>query len=177
MSISESKIDAIDKFVANDSKMLDGYQPHWTPAWGYKDYQLSWLIIEHDTGLTRASFRFRLPMNDFEFPTIGLIFQGQMISRIDKAADNVCKPNPTMAAALGLPSIVCGTHLHGWQDNRNYVLQSGKLELPIRRPIDASFNTLNDVFFWFCNHLRVTLSPNNTPLSMPDQGLLRGPHA
>lgn len=168
----DDEVERVDQFLASSAKTLEDYQPHWVHMAGYHDYQLSWNILEEDTGRTRAHLRFRLSDTDFRFPTIGLIFSGVKICRLDKADPDKCKANPPWAAALGLPPQVCGTHTHSWADNRNFVLTRGVWEQHARRPIDAEMPDLDAMFLWFCGEIGVRIQPHNRPLRMPERNLL-----
>lgn len=177
MPISEEQLSAVDRFLANENKVLDGYQPHWTHAKGYRDFQLVWNIYEEDRGSIRSHLRFRVPDQDFSFPSISLIFQGEKVSRIDRASGVVCKPNPLWAVHVGLPHEVCGTHMHCWEDNRGFVASSGRWELPARRPTQDEPHGLDAMFLWFCARIAVRIQPDNRPIKLPDGGLFGGRNA
>lgn len=170
MAISVDALARVDEFLANESKVLDGYQPHWPPHTGYGDYQIAWNILEEDTGRIRAHLRFRLPAFDFRYPSIGVIFGDRMVSRIDLVAADVCKPNPTYARYVGQPAFVFGTHAHVWEDNRGYIEKYSQWDIPIRRPVSAA-PTLDAIFFWLCSHICVRIQPHNRPLAMPEPTL------
>lgn len=167
----DDQVDRVDRFLASGAKVLEDYQPHWVHMAGYRDYQLSWPILEEDTGRTRANLRFRIPDSDFRYPSISLILSGAAICRVDRADPSVCKPNPPWAAALGLSPQVCGTHVHTWTDNRQFVLSRGVWEQPARRQIDAELADLDAMFFWFCGAINVRIQPHNRPIRLPDAGL------
>ncbi|WP_188529207.1 hypothetical protein [Sinisalibacter lacisalsi] len=175
--MDSDQISDVDRFLANESKVLDGFQPHWTHAKGYRDYQLAWPISEEDTGRTRAHLRFRLPDQDFRFPSISLIFRGQNVARVDQAPPEVCKPNHPAAQRLGLPHQVCGPHFHSWEDNREIVRGSEQWHLPVRRPIHEELNDLDAMFFWFCSQTNVRIEAHNRPILLPDAGLFGIGHA
>ena len=171
LPISEGQLAEIDAYLADESKVLDGYQPHWVYASGYDNYQIVWNISEEKTGRLRGHLRFRVPAVDFSHPSISLIVSGQMVSRLDKTDAEKCEPNPTSAARLGLPAVVCGSHIHSWADNRQIVASTGKWELPVRRPVNEELKGLDGMFFWFCGEIRVRIQPHNTPITLPPAGL------
>lgn len=171
MAIYEAQLVEVDAYLANESKVLDGFQPHWVYASGYDNYQITWPILEEDTGRTRGHLRFRVPAVDFSHPSISLIFSGRKVSRLDKTEPDVCEPNPISAARVGLPAEVCGSHVHAWRDNRQIVAANGKWELPARRPVADVLNDLDGMFFWFCQEIRVRIQAHNTPLDLPPAGL------
>ena len=171
MAITEDQLRRVDRFLENDTKVLEAYQPHWTHAPGYRDYQLAWPILEEDTGRTRSNLRFRMPDQDFRYPSISLILNGARIARVDKVAPDVCKANPPWARRVGLPHEACGTHVHSWQDNRTHVAQSGEWQQPARRPLEEELNDLDALFLWFCEHINVRIQAHNRPIQLPDAGL------
>ena len=173
MGVDEDQLVRVDRFLNSSAKVLEAYQPHWLHMPGYRDYQLSWPILEEDIGLTRAHLRFRLPDQDFRFPSISLIFQGARIARVDRADPDVCKPNPPWAARLGLPPHICGTHAHVWKDNRAHVALSGEWQQPARRQVDTELADLDAMFFWFCEHISVRIQPHNRPIKLPEAGLFQ----
>lgn len=171
MAVSEDLLERVDKFLQNEAKVLEGYQPHWKHVPGYGDYQLAWPIHEEDSGRTRASLRFRVSDQDLRYPSISLIFSGSPIMRLDKVATDVCKPNPPWAARIGLPPEVCGTHAHMWHDNRGHVASSGQWQQPARRPVKEELLDLDAMFFWFCERINVRIQSHNRPIRLPDVGL------
>jgi transposase-like protein len=66
---------------------------------------------------------------------------------------------------------VCGPHVHGWHDNREYIAKSGIWDVPARRPVEEKIDGIDSMFFWFCNHINVRIQPHNRPLILPDAGL------
>lgn len=172
LAITDLDVDAVDTFIGNDSKVLDGYQPNWDFHKGYDDFQIAWPILEQDTQIIRSNLRFRVPAADYRHPTINLIFRGSMVSRVDIVPKDVCKPNLPFAAKLGLPPLVCGPHVHSWADNRAGVLISQTWNIPIRRPIAENLDSLAATFFWFCKHLNVIVPRACGDLVLPPPRLI-----
>ena len=171
MTFDPEQMRLIDRFLANPSKVLDGYQPHWIYAKGYQDHQLPWPIYKEDTGLTRAQLRFRLPDQDFRYPSLSLFVQGRTVCRLDRADEETCKPNSPFAHRVGLPPLVCGTHIHDWTDNRPYIEATRVWDVPVRRPVGEQLTNIDAMFFWFCDHINVRIQPHNRPIVLPDVGL------
>ena len=171
MPVTEAQLTEVDLFLSNESKVLDGFQPHWQYASGYDNWQITWPIFEEDTGRVRSHLRFRVPSMDFSHPSISLILSGQKIARLDKTEHEKCEPNPPIAGRFGLPAEVCGNHFHPWPENRYVIASSGKWELPIRSPVDDDFPRLDDMFFWFCREIGVRIQRDNTPLAPPPSSL------
>lgn len=177
MNISEKQLSEIDRYLADKNKELDGHQPEWAHAAGYGEFQLAWPIIERSTGITRSQLRFRIPEGSYHFPSISLIYRSELISRLDRKPPEDCEPNPPYAGNLGLPARVCGTHLHKWSDNRQHVANSGRWELPVRRPISDHMTRLDQMFFWFCDHIGVRIQQDNRHLFLPEKSLFGGANA
>ncbi len=176
MSISEADLVAVDEFLERDDKTLDGPQPDWTKN-GFGDYQVAWPIIEEGSGVTRASLRLRIPVVAYNNPSVGLVFRRKMVSRIDLARPSICEPNPPYAQRNGLPSRVCGPHVHTWADNRAHVALTGLWELPARRAVTDNMRRLDQMYYWFCDQIRVKIPTPYRNLHMPDRGLFDHPHA
>lgn len=145
--VEQSELDAVDRYLSNDSKVLDGFQPHWSQHPGYKDHQIGWLILEEDTGIIRSKLQFRIPDMYPQYCSISLIFKGNAVCRADKDASHVCKANPPFASKFALPAKVCGPHLHGWHDNKGYIATSHRWDLPLRRQIEQNIDSIDNMFF------------------------------
>ena len=166
-----SELEAVDEFLANKIKCLDSFQPHWTYQPGYADHQIGWPILEEDSGVTRSRLQFRIPDQHPEYSSISLFFRRRIVCRIDKDRFDVCKANPPFAHKVGLPAKVCGPHVHAWLDNREQIRATGVWDIKARREIEAKIETIEDMFFWFCEHINVKIQGHNTPLILPDVGL------
>ena len=171
MQINDSQLDLVDSILLNPAKTLDGYQPHWTFQPGYRDFQLAWSVLEEDSGVERSQLRLRVPEQNPQWCSISYLIRGQTVCRIDNDSGDTCKINPIFAQRIGLPPVVCGPHVHDWPENRQYVASSGVWDVPARKPIDANFANINDLFFWLCNHINIRIQTHNTPLDQPDVGL------
>lgn len=173
MSVDESQLELVDRFLSDRMKVLDGPQPLWNLT-GYGDYQMTWPILEEQTGFIRSHMRFRLPVSDYAHPSISLVFRNHNVCRVDRARPSACEQNPPYAQRLGLPPQVCGPHVHCWPDNRPHVALTGKWELPTRRPVEDTMVRLEHVFLWFCDHIAVRIQRDNKSLVLPDNDLFGG---
>lgn len=169
MSITEADLRAVDSFLADAEKHLDGVQPEWRIS-ARNDYEIQWPIIE-GSGLLRSSLRFRVPIDDLDYPTVSVVFRNEMITRFDKVRPTVCEPNPLAAHKLGLPARVCGPHFHKWSDNRAYVESTGEWKLPLRRPIPDPITRLQQMFLWFADEIQLTLTHEQRMIDTPPRGL------
>ena len=176
MTITEQQLDDIDQYLARKDKQLTSPQPEWVDT-GREDYQCTWSIIETDTGVERSTLKLRIPYASFDNPSVGLIFRGNPIARLDRARESVCEGNPPYATRLGLPYRVCGPHLHSWEHNRQHVALTGLWELPARSPITDNMSRLNQMFFWFCDNFSLMIPSDCRQLHLPDRGLFGDPNA
>ena len=166
-------IRAIDEYLADEDKELGGQQPEWILESGYGEWQVTWPIRENQTGVVRSSLKFRIPIGKFHYPSIGLIFRGEMVQRLDRVPASERKTNPWWAENKGLPLYISGTHIHAWADNRNHIASRGRWgALPARRPIKANMTRLQQMFFWFCDEINVRIQRDNRQLALPDRSLL-----
>ena len=163
---------AVDAFLASDDKTLEGSQPDWAYNSGYGDYQLSWPI--KDGGRIRSKLKFRIPVDDPEYPSISILFRNRMVTRIDRVRNSECEPNPPYAHHHGLPARVCGTHVHKWIHNRLHVERSGAWELPAREPLSDNITSVRQMFFWLCDHANVMIPSEERVLILPDLGFFGG---
>ncbi|WP_430450186.1 hypothetical protein [Rhodophyticola sp.] len=176
MTVTEQQLEDVDLYLARKDKQLTEPQPEWVDT-GREDYQCTWSIIEMETGVERSTLKLRIPFASFENPSVGLIFRGNPIARLDRARDSVCEGNPPYATRLGLPYRVCGPHLHSWEHNRHHVALTGLWELPARVPITDNMSRLNQMFFWFCDKFSLMIPNNCRQLHLPDRGLFGDPNA
>lgn len=93
----------------------------------------------------------------------------KLIYRLDVVPPTECKPNPYGALALGLPFQVCGPHVHGWPENRKYVMENGFGRLPHRRYIDGVVMTIADGLAWVATDLNIMVTPEQRVCHLPAQ--------
>jgi hypothetical protein len=96
-------IDEIDAFYA-EAKRLQGPAPLWTEN-SRGELSASW-NIEDSIGIVRAHFRFRCPKFFRQWPSLSLIYRGNLVCRVDLVPQSESKPNPIGAASLRLPPMV-----------------------------------------------------------------------
>jgi hypothetical protein len=161
-----------DAFLVQ-AKVLEGPPPEWGASTRDHEYQAIWPVAD-DLGAVRASLRFRLPKASSEFPSLSLVFANNPIYRVDIQPNEVCEPNPPWAAKLKLPPKVCGSHVHRWEDNRQFVLDSGKWELPARRPVENSLKRVEQMLPWLCDATGISLAPDQRNFDIPSKNDLFG---
>ncbi|MFH5926150.1 hypothetical protein [Roseomonas xinghualingensis] len=145
--------------------MLDEQIPEWgIQHRGEKDanhrnnsaFAMTWSIID-GSGVRRSRLQFRYHALRPECPTISLLFQDNLVCRVDFVSPEECKFNPPWARRLGCPATVCGPHEHSWDDNQEHLQRGGPWELPCRRPIPPNLRRLNQVLPWLAEKVNLTL--------------------
>jgi hypothetical protein len=162
-------IDEIDAFYS-EAKRLQGPPPHWAEN-SRGELSASW-NIEDSVGIVRAHLRFRCSRPYRQFPSFSLICRGNLVCRVDLVPATECKFNPVGAASLGLPAKVCGPHLHGWPDNREYVRSAGLGHVPYRRPLPIQVRRLPLAIFWLADQINLTIGPDQRGFDVPPQATL-----
>ena len=158
----------IDDFVAGH-KTLVGFKPKWGEDYfGY--HQCRWGVADVH-GAEPAELCLSVS-RDGVYHTISCLHRQRIIYRLDTAPEDECKPNWHTAAAMGLSPIVCGPHVHGWQENRDYVRVNGFGRMPVRRGIDGSVLTLLDAIHWVASDLNIQIDAGQRDIEMPDRVLV-----
>lgn len=160
----------VDEFLA-ELKTLGDPIPLWTPSTRPGELDATWPVIDR-AGLGRATLRFRCLSVDRTRPSVSVIFRDRPIWRVDIVDPRDCKPNPLAAAHLGLPATVCGSHSHGWSDNREIVARSGFGRLPVRRPLGARMRRLPQALRWLAQAANLRLTPEQADFDVPPQSAL-----
>jgi hypothetical protein len=160
----------VDAFL-QESKTLQGPPPEWKEGPYAGELSASWSIAD-SIGIVRAELRFRCPRAGRQFPSISVIYRGNLITRLDLVPPDECKPNPIGAAALGLPPKVCGSHWHSWPANRRYTEVVGFGRMPYREPIQPQVRRLPHALFWLADRINLTIAPDQRDFDVPSQGEL-----
>lgn len=159
----------VDAFVGSH-KSLDGLMPTWEQQIRGK-WHVRWAIIDA-LGVQRGELSITCD-SDHSHPTICCVYNQRLIYRLDIVPNSECKPNPFGASSLGLPKNVCGPHIHGWNENKEYVRINGLNNLPFRRPIKGLAQTLRDGLGWVAQQLDITVTGQQRDgCDLPPQGAL-----
>jgi hypothetical protein len=162
-------VDEIDAFYA-EAKRLQGPPPHWAEN-SRGELSASW-NIEDAIGIVRAHLRFRCSRQHRQFPSVSVIYRGGLVYRLDLVDPSECKFNPLGALALNLPAKVCGPHIHGWDDNREYVRSVGLGHMPYRRPLPAQVRRLPQAMLWLAESINLAVAPDQRGFDVPPQAYL-----
>ncbi len=157
------KVSEIDGFISG-YKTLVGVLPSWNNQ--YNRYlQTRWGIQDAD-GIERGELCFSCRV-DGNRPSISCMYQQNLIYRLDVAPEGECKNNSFMAIQSGLPHEVCGSHVHGWLENRGYIDKNGFSQLPNRRSIDGLVETFSDGLGWVAEDLNIHITPEQRDFDLP----------
>lgn len=167
MNISDAE--EIDAYIAGQ-KTLIGYLPNWEMG-TRRQWQVRWGISGPNA--VENSELFLSVSRDWRHQTIICLHRQRMIYRLDIVPETECKPNLHSAWKLGLPLEVCGPHVHGWQENRQYVISSGSdNRLPHRRLIPGRCETLSDAMGWVGEDMNIHIAPDQRDFQMPNRALV-----
>lgn len=164
----DAECDQIDQFIAA-YKSLDGVFPEWNTMYR-RDDQVRWGIVnEADIQVGELCITCNSALTEISFCCL---YQHRLIYRLDIVPAAECKDNPLSALALKLPPRVCGPHIHGWSENREYVRLNGFGELPNRRPIQGLAQTVADGLAWVLQDLGITASNEQRVCPLPPARLV-----
>jgi hypothetical protein len=167
---SQEEIDEIDRFLASP-KTLDGGFPVWKGGRFHRknqEHAATWPIAD-DLGIVGRGQRFayrswmRLP------PSISLVHGQRPVARIDFDDAQRCKYNPYWAATSD--PRVCGTHIHRWETNRDYIASQDIWSHPCREALPAQLRKLDQALCWLAEYANIRLVPNQRGFEEP-QGFL-----
>lgn len=166
--MNAAAVEEVDSYVAR-YKTLRGYLHSWSNLYS-RQWQARWGIID-EGGIENGELCFTIT-RDMRHQTIACIFRQHLIYRLDIAPITECKPNHHTAWKLNLPYEVCGSHVHGWLENREYVIENGFIAMPFRRAIDGLVETLSDGLGWVANDLNIHVAPDQRDFPMPPRELI-----
>lgn len=164
----DADCDEIDDFIASHKSLVE-FKPPWSPQFAGL-HQCRWGIADIH-GVETAELCFTVSPNGAH-QSIVCLHRQRLIYRLDVAPPGECKDNWHTAQALGLPPVVCGTHVHGWPENREYVRCSGFGRMPVRRPITAIVQDLTQALHWLAEDLNIQINPGQRDFEMPERTLI-----
>lgn len=167
--MQEADAEEIDAYIAV-YKTLIGYLPKWEPS-TRRNWQTRWGISGPD-GAENSELCLTVS-RDWRHQTIICLHRQRIIYRLDIVPLTECKPNLHSSWRLGLPNLVCGPHVHGWPENRQYVIDSGDdNRLPNRRFIPGLCETLSDAIGWAGQDMNIHIAPDQRDFEMPAKALV-----
>lgn len=158
----------VDAYI-DGHKTLVGFLPAWKAGHG-GEQQSRWPLADA-LGIESGELCFTVS-RDGRYQTIACLFRQRLIYRLDVAPITECKDNYHTAHKQGLPFQVCGTHVHGWSENRDYVMINGFRELPLRRPVEGSVTDLIQAVHWVASDLNIQVDAGQRVFVMPPRPLV-----
>lgn len=158
----------IDDFIAGH-KVMAGFMPRWETH-RYGQFQTRWGIADVN-GVESAELCLTMA-RDGRHSSIVCLHRQRLVYRLCVAPVTECKDNWHTAYKLGLPHNVCGPHIHGWPENRDYVLSNGFGHLPVRRPNGGTVWGLIDAVHWVATDLNIQMDAAQRDIDLPLIGLV-----
>lgn len=166
-----AEIQQIDRFLS-DEKRLYGAPPEFGPSNFHRRRNPEWTAVWPVEGSSGAvdvgQLRIVVRLGE-ERPSIALTFRGQCITRLDFVPADECEDNPPFAVKYGLPSRVCGPHIHPWETNRNHLTEHELWDLPLREPLPPQIRRFEQAFPWFADRIKLTLKPEDRKFELRRQ--------
>jgi hypothetical protein len=167
------EVAAVDAFFADGPKSLAGPPPEFGVGnfhrGGAYEWRANWPIADSLGIVGPGALRVVVRPGQALGPSISVIFNRQMVSRLNFVPAQECESNPLWAAAVGLPPRVCGPHLHAWDHNRLHVLDTGEWQLPCREPLPAQIRKFDQAFPWLAARINLVLTPDQRRFEPPPQ--------
>ncbi len=158
----------VDAFIASH-KTMRGYLPVWKQHFR-RQHQSRWGIV--DVNDIESGELCLTIGHDWKHASIVCTHRQRMIYRLCIAPLTECKPNHHNAWEQNLPHEVCGPHVHGWPENRAYVMVNGFDQLPVRRAINGLVETIKDAVGWAATDLNILIAPDQRDFNYPVQELV-----
>lgn len=168
---SQTELDDVDAFL-REPKTLAGPLPLWSTSTYHGELQTTWLIRD-SLGIQSGALRFTC-LASRQHPSITVTFRDKLIWRLDIVDATECKPNPHGARLVGLPATICGSHEHGWHDNRGYVEAVGFGRLPFRRALQPQVRRLGQALLALADSINLTLDEDQRGFDVPHAADLFG---
>lgn len=160
----------VDAFLAQ-AKFLSGAPPEF----GYKprgkepSWEAVWPVVNSAGIGESGSVRVRYARASEEPFSIILEFRDQCICRLDFVDQNFCHDNPFWARSMGIPTRVCGPHIHTWALNRDHILQQDKWTIQCRVPLPPQIRRFDQAFPWFADQVNLQLKPDDRNFDLPGE--------
>lgn len=169
-------VEAVRQFLADKPKTLAGPAPEFGATTFHRnnvyEWDAKWPIADSLGVITSGQLRIVLRPGSGLGPSMSVIFNRQMVTRLDFDPPEICETNPLWAAEYALPPRVCGPHLHGWEPNERHVLETEDWELPCREALPPQIRRFEQAFPWLCDRINVLLTPEQRLFSLPGQLLV-----
>ena len=167
----EKEVFEIDRFLA-EPKTLIGPLPRWGKSKFFgktePEMEAKWPIADSLGIVGRGQLRFALRLERRQCPSVPVIYGGKSVLRLDLEEPHVCEPNPHWAQYLiDIPAQVCGSHIHTWAGNRQFILDQEVWEIPCRLPLNSRIKKLDQAVPWLASQINISLEPDQHGFSLP----------
>lgn len=141
----------VDAFILSQKSLID-CKPRWENASRPNELGFKWWIIEEDGTSDQAYLTFLHRPGSQAERSVSLIYRKYQVCRIDLLPEEIREGNPPEALMMGLPSAVFGSHIHLWEHNKAYVLDSRqkKWEIPVKVEISNSIQSYGELLVCIC---------------------------
>lgn len=168
--VTIADIQAVDAFLSQ-KKTLFGSPPEFGETRfvrkGQPEWDAVWPLADELGVVTSGHLRFVARPGLDKGTSIAVIFNKQCVSRLDLSPSDECELNPSWAWQFSAPAKVCGFHFHEWNPNRDYVLTSGRWELPCRLPLPSQIRRFEQAFAWLADNINVRLTHEQRQFEPP----------
>ncbi|THD43880.1 MAG: hypothetical protein E7774_11895 [Bradyrhizobium sp.] len=164
----QTEVEAVDRLLLGD-KRLSGAAPEFGPTnfnrRGRYENCARWPLVD-DIGVANGA-EFLFVARAAGEHSISVLWRQRPIYRLDIVGREECKPNPHFSQGLGLPSRVCGPHVHTWENNRAHVLSQTVWDLPCREPLPPQVRRFDQAWLWLAGRLNVVLTSEERVFQLP----------
>jgi len=165
--MSDAEVDEVEAWIGA-YKTFDHYFPEWVESKGRCDWQTSWPIVDmHGVASAIAYFEANASFSEI---SISIVFRRAPVYRLDKINESEPEGNSLDAQkyAPHVPAQFFGSHVHGWEDNREWVRAKGAGEVPFKHPITAP-STLELMLQHAATEVNITVPASFRDIGLPPQ--------
>jgi hypothetical protein len=166
--MSEADVQAVEDWLAA-YKTFENYFPGWVPTPGHRcDWEVRWPIVDANGTISgMACFE---ADSAFEEVSISIIYRGNPVYRLDRVPNTRQEGNsyPAHLYVPDLPVTFKGSHIHAWEDHREYVRKNGRGPLIFRRPIEQPHD-IETAFGIVSKAVGLTVPSSHRGITLPPQ--------
>lgn len=128
----------------------------------------TWIILD-DLNSPVGTLKFTARRDDSSVASINVIYQGREVWRVDMDHDHVCHSNPHDGHLLGLDAMVCGSHAHSWDINKQHLMIQDQWRLRYRRGLPTQVRRLGQALLWLASEINITIEPDQRGFEGPSR--------
>lgn len=172
---------AVDAYIREPKELLGvtgfgDWQSHQNTSGVGLEYRISWAVTRN--GVSRDGDSLELVAHPNDLPQtwhFNLLFNYTRVAGFDEehsARDHV---NHLRRAGQGIPSMLRGSHIHLWEDNRHLATRAALPHLGVARPIPKQLaerrsNRFAQTLYYFCEQVGLQAPPAH--IDIPRRSLL-----